>query len=291
MAKAGIYWLASYPKSGNTWFRIFLYNLLKNSDEPVDINHINTGMIASSREWMEMAWGFDTAHLSHDELDELRPSAYEWFAEELESPGHHKIHDAYTYLSGNKPMIPTKGCLGALYFIRNPLDVAISFANHSSCSIDQSIESMGNKKYAFCKSKRREVNQLRQWLLSWSMHVSSWLQAKDIRLCIIRYEDMKLKSQETFTNAANFLGLEVTQEQIKNAIANSKIDKLKDLEAENGFSEKPAMVKSFFRKGKVGDWQDTLTEAQINRIIDDHGDIMREFGYLDDNNIPLRVEG
>lgn len=53
--KNGIYWLASYPKSGNTWFRIFLVNLLNKSNEPIDINTIHIGQIASAREWIDSA--------------------------------------------------------------------------------------------------------------------------------------------------------------------------------------------------------------------------------------------
>ena len=286
-AQKGIFWLASYPKSGNTWFRIFLANLLNQSDKPLDLNHINTGMIASAREWMEQTLGFDSTELSHDELDALRPSVYQWFSGEMPTFGYHKIHDAYTYLPNQEPMIPTAGCLGALYFIRNPLDVAISFANHSCCSIDEAINKMGNAEFAFCKGKFRQHNQLRQWLLSWSMHAKSWIEAKNMNVLVLRYEDMKNYSKTTFTRAVQFLGIEATDKDIENALTNSAIDKLQQQEAESGFSEKPAKVERFFRKGIVGDWQSTLTESQIQRIIADHTEVMQQFGYLDGQGSPI----
>ena len=37
---AGIIWLASYPKSGNTWLRAFLHNLLRDPGRPYDINKL-----------------------------------------------------------------------------------------------------------------------------------------------------------------------------------------------------------------------------------------------------------
>jgi hypothetical protein len=40
------------------------------------------------------------------------------------------------------------------------------------------------------------------------------------------------------------------------------------------------LAKSFFRKGEIGSWRDVLTEEQISRIISDHGEVMRRFGYL-----------
>lgn len=279
-AKKGLYWLASYPKSGNTWFRIVLANLLNTSTNPVDLNQINTGAIASARGWIDEALGFDSAYLNHDELDQLRPDIYQWHSEQCRMDGYHKIHDAYTFVNNGRPMIPSDGCLGALYFIRNPLDVAISFANHSRCSIDKAIENMGNETFAFCKNQYRQHNQLRQWLLSWSLHVQSWVSAQDIEVLVLRYEDMKEHPLPTFKKAIAFLRLDSSETDIENALDNARIEKLQQQEDASGFSEKPAKVARFFRKGIVGDWKNTLTSAQIDRIIRDHGDMMQCYGYL-----------
>jgi hypothetical protein len=209
------------------------------------------------------------------------------FYQANEQQCYHKIHDAYTFLNDKTPMIPHEGCLGALYFIRNPLDVAISFANHSHCSIDEAITAMGNKTYAFCKGKFRQHNQLRQWLLSWSLHVQSWVNTNNINTLVLRYEDMKQKPMETFSKAVQFLQLDASEESITNAIENSHIDKLQALEEQFGFNEKPTKVGRFFRKGIVGDWQNTLSTSQIAQIIHDHGDTMRIHGYLDEHNQPI----
>lgn len=284
LAEKGIFWLSSYPKSGNTWFRIFLANLLSTSDEPVSLNSINTGAIASARGWVDQALGFDSADLSSDELDELRPSIYIWHSENKEGIAHHKIHDAYTYLGNSQPLIPLEGCLGALYFIRNPLDVAISFASHSHCSIDQAIEHMGNKEYAFCKGKYRQHNQLRQWLLSWSLHVQSWVTAKNLNLLVLRYEDMVLNPLTTFSKAVKFLQLDFSPKDIAKALDHSKIERLQQLEEVSGFRERPAKMERFFRKGVVGDWKSTLTDEQIKRVIKDHASVMADYGYLEGLN-------
>jgi len=283
----GIFWLASYPKSGNTWFRIFLANVLKTSDKPIGLDYLNTGMIASAREWMDDVLGFDSALLSHDELDRLRPSVYDWYGHTIDTVGYHKIHDAYTYIGPQQPLIPTSGCLGALYFIRNPLDVAISLASHLSCTIDEAITNMNNTEFAFCKGSFRQNTQLRQKLLSWSMHVNSWLYAKNINQFVLRYEDMKSKPRETFTAAVKFLQLDVSSETIEQAITNAEFDKLQQQEAAIGFKEKPSNMVRFFRKGMVGDWQTTLTESQVARIIDDHAETMQYFGYLDERRQPI----
>lgn len=102
---------------------------------------------------------------------------------------------------------------------------------------------------------------------------------------------MKLKPKKTFTKAVKFLQLVVTPSAIESALSNSQFNKLQELEAEMGFREKPPGVKHFFRKGMVGDWQTTLTELQIQRIIDEHGDVMQIFGYVDKNKNPILEYG
>lgn len=281
-SQKGLFWLASYPKSGNTWFRIVLANLLNESAKAIDLNQINTGAIASARGWIDNALGFDSASLDHDELDQLRPAIYAWHSEQSHAVEYHKIHDAYTYVNERRPMMPAEGCLGALYFVRNPLDVAISFANHSSCSIDQAIENMGNEKFAFCKGAFRQHNQLRQWLLSWSLHVQSWTTVQDIKVLVLRYEDMKQNPLPTFTKAIEFLQLGSSQADLVRALDNASIEKLQQQEDESGFSEKPARVARFFRKGIVGDWRNTLTPAQVDKIVRDHGEMMQRYGYLEE---------
>ena len=224
--ETGIYWLASYPKSGNTWFRIFLAHMLNTSGEALDLDSIHTGVIASARGWVDDVLGFDSAALSHDELDALRPTVYAWHALQTNTVGYHKIHDAYTYLSDGNALIPSAGCLGTLYFVRNPLDVVISFANHLNCSIDTAIKAMKTPDFAFCKGHKKQHDQLRQQLLSWSMHVKSWRDAKEMNCLVLRYEDMKLNPIETFTRAVQFLKLNVTSWQIEGALKHSDIERL-----------------------------------------------------------------
>lgn len=276
----GIYWLASYPKSGNTWFRVFLAHILNASDEALDLNAISTGAIASGRGWVDEALGFDSANFTHDDVDALRPAVYRWYASQAKKAEYHKTHDAYTYLLNGEALIPAKNSLGAVYFIRNPLDVAVSFANHMNYSIDESIESMRKPDFALCRGHRKMHDQLRQQLLSWSMHVKSWCDAKEMNCLVLRYEDMKQAPMETFTRATQYLKIDVSEARIKQALDHAHIDRLQSLEQAGGFKEKPPNVKYFFRKGIVGDWKNVLTSKQVDTIIHDHGEVMKAHGYI-----------
>lgn len=282
----GIYWLASYPKSGNTWFRTFLHNLQEDGDEPADINDLATGTIASGRGWVDEVLGFDTAELSPDEVERLRPEVYRWSLCE-EDIGYHKIHDAYTFTSDDEPLVSREATLGALYIVRNPLDVVPSFANHMHCDIDQAIEKMGRPGMALCGTRKALTNQTRQWLLTWSEHVLSWVDAPDLNVEVIRYEDMLAEPQATFTRAARFLRLPDNRARVEKAIRFSDFKELARQEEEKGFRERPAEAERFFRKGCSGDWREKLTEAQVERIITDHSAVMRRFGYLDETGVPF----
>lgn len=289
-----IFWLASYPKSGNTWTRIFIANLMSETG-PIDINQLNTGNIASSRDWVEQALGFDINELSHDEIDKLRPLAYQYLSQHSDAIEYHKVHDAYSYVDDVKlnsnqistkinkqALFPNNATRGVLYLVRNPLDVAISFAHHCDWSIDTTINNMGNSQQVFCGGSNKFYNQLRQHLYSWSEHVQSWLDASHSNKLFVRYEDMKLRPFTTFTKIATFLELPHDEPSIKIAINNSEIKQLQAQEEANTFKEKSSGAERFFRKGIVGDWQETLTSRQVNQIVNDHGRLMNHFGYLDD---------
>jgi len=285
----GIYWLSSYPKSGNTWFRIVLARLLNTNPDLSHINDIDDILgspIAASRTWMNKMLGFESSLLTEEETEHLRPAAYTWHAQNLQQPTYIKIHDAYTYLENNKPLIPIEGCLGAIYFVRNPLDVAISLAHHAKCPIDWSIHMMGDKQFAI-PFKVNKSKQLHQRMLTWSSHVQSWVTNQPLNLLVLRYEDMLANPLESFTKAIHFLKLSKSQTEIEQAIAETSFNKLQQFEKHFGFKEKPAIEGTFFRKGIAGDWKNTLNQEQINKIIDDHGDVMKSFGYLDEQNRPV----
>lgn len=283
---SGIYWLASYPKSGNTWFRTFLFNLQQGGDTPANINDLSTGRIGSNRSWLDEVLGFDTAELYPDEVDCLRPAVYRWSLHNAEV-GYHKIHDAYTLTQADEPLVGREATLAALYIVRNPLDVAPSAANHWHLSLDETIARMGQHDMALARTQKGLPDQVRQKLLSWSQHVLSWVDAADLKRLTIRYEDMLADPIATFTEAARFLQLPTDPARIEKAVRFSDFKILSRQEAEQGFKERPAKAERFFREGKSGGWRDKLSAAQIDRIVADHGEVMRRFGYLDRDGRPL----
>jgi hypothetical protein len=275
-----IVWLASYPKSGNTWFRAFLTALLNPGNPTVDINNLYPTTMAGSRQLFDEMTGVSSADLLPEEIEHLRPLVYHQHAFESTELIYHKIHDAWTMFPDGSPIFPAEITKAVVYFIRNPLDVTVSFAHHLSTTIENTIAIMNNPDYAFCHRNDRLYSQLRQKLLTWSDHVKSWVDDSGLPVIVLRYEDMKASPVATFTRAVTFLGLTATPSEIETAIEQSSFTRLKQQEEEVGFSEKGSKALCFFRKGIVGDWQNELSKELVQRIIDAHGETMKRFGYL-----------
>jgi len=278
-----IVWLASYPKSGNTWFRVFLSNLLSKENTPADINNLYATPIASNRELFDEATGLSSSDLTPDEIDNLRSGVYHYAAKNSNELLFQKVHDAWLCSESGEPMFDPLVTKAVIYFIRNPLDVAISFANHLNKPLDVTVKIMADESYAFSSTQNRLHNQLRQRLLSWSEHVKSWVSNSNLPLLVLRYEDMKTDTFKTFKKAVAFLGIITTDEEIMQALQFSDIKEMQKQEAEKGFREKPANAASFFRKGIAGSWKTELPVELINAICKDHREIMIQFGYLNEH--------
>lgn len=275
-----IIWLASYPKSGNTWFRAFLANLLNKSDRPADINELAGGPIASSRQLFDEIAGLPSSDMTADEIENLRPLIYSHISRESSELLFHKIHDAYTITSEGNPLVPASATKGALYFVRNPLDVAVSFAHHSNLSFETIVAAMNNNDYAFCSKPSRLHMQLRQKLLTWSNHYRSWTGQSDFPVMVIRYEDMKLNPFKTFAAAVRFCELDYSDDEIQQSINKSSFTELQKQEKEKGFKEKSPDSVNFFRKGIIGSWKEELPGNLAETIMNNHKDVMRKLAYL-----------
>lgn len=276
-----IVWLASYPKSGNTWFRMFLSNYLRNSDIPLPLEEITHTSIASNAVDFEEIVGLNPFELTAEEVDLWRPDVYRLLSNGFAKNGeicYKKVHDAYTINANKEPLFPGEVSKSVVYFVRNPLDVCVSFANHSTCNIEEKVVQLLDEDASLAGKKR---GQLRQILKSWKNHIESWQSQSSIPVHFAKYEDMLQDPVDTFGLIVRFLGLEYEEQRLERAIVNSDFKLLQQMEEENGFNEKKQHCKSFFWKGRVGNYKDYLTKEQISRIVEYNYDTMKAFGYID----------
>lgn len=278
----GIVWLASYPKSGNTWFRLVLTNYLRDAAEPTSINALDGVPIASARAPLDQALGYECSELTHEEAECLRPEFYLHVARRAPQPVFFKVHDAYTWLPDGRALFPPQATHAALYFVRNPLDVCVSFSHHGGHDDHgHTAHLMACSGYCLCDVTRRYDVQLRQRLLSWGEHARSWLDASGLSIKVLRYEDMHFAAEETFGTALRFIGLELALPRLRKALEFSCFAELQRQEQAQGFQERVPQARSFFRDGHIGRWRESLPGAVVEKLIADHGPMMQRFGYLD----------
>jgi hypothetical protein len=281
-APTGILWIASYPKSGNTWTRTFLHNLLKILEEgdgtPQDINGMNeftTWEISAAA--YERHLGKPPKDCDRKEIAALRPKVQEEIAERTDGLAMVKTHHALVMDRGT-PTINFAVSSGAIYLVRNPLDVAISFSHHMSSTIDYAIDQMAEDNLETTVTDK----SIYEVYGSWSQHVESWTHRPHRTVYVMRYEDMLADSAGAFGKLAKHLLLRPKPEQLQEAIDRSSFDKLQKQEAESGFREKPEKAERFFREGKAGQWREQLDRRQIRKIVKRHHAQMKRFGYLTD---------
>jgi hypothetical protein len=267
-----VVWLASFPKSGNTWLRALIGNLLAEEGGPVGIKALSLDFYASDRPQFEFSVLIDSGLLTHDEIDCLRPRAHAALARGVESPLMRtdasrvlfaKVHDAYAVNPVGEPLLGgSDGGDGAIVIVRVPRDVAPSLAHHLELSIDGAIALMNDSNATLSTKAHKQSGQLRQKLRDWSGHIASWLDQTDIPVHLIRYEDLCADTAGTLSRALSFAGLQATEERINRAVAYCDFSLLREQEHRIGFSEAPRLGVKFFRRGQVGAWRDDLTEAQ-----------------------------
>lgn len=262
--------------------RILLANYLQNANEPADINRLGSGPIASARQAFDERVAVEAADLTPDEIDRLRPAVYEQISEDARDILFMKVHDAFTLNDAGLPLFPEAATRGVLYLVRNPLDVAVSFAHHNAQPVEKSVETMGADDSRYAHRQDRLPSQLRQKLLSWSEHVESWANS-GLNVHVVRYEDMKADTGSRFTDVVEYCGMDTNPERIAKAVEFSSFDSVRKQEEEKGFRERVRQSSSFFRKGTVGSWREQLTPELIEKLIADHGPAMRQLGYLDEN--------
>jgi hypothetical protein len=283
-------WLASYPKSGNTWFRMLSANLLVAGDEAADINALpERGGIASARGPFDYLTLIDSGLLTHDEIDRLRPGVYAALArgaeDQLESdtPADEvrlvKVHDAYTRNADGVPLLAgSAGAAGAIVIVRDPRAVAPSLASHLGVGIDAAIDFMADLDASFCQGRRSQPLQLRQKLAGWSGHVESWLDQRDLPVHLVRYEDLRADPVCVFAAALAFAGRKVEDDRIERAVRLADFANLRAQEQAKGFRE-AGRQPAFFRRGEAEGWRAELSLAQVARIERDHARVMARLGY------------
>jgi hypothetical protein len=278
--RGGIVWIASYPKSGNTWMRVFLYHLVRlvhgyeGSEDISELRRLGGGE-AQRLDLFARVLGKPPRDATTEEIAAARPEVQAAIAAEAEGLIFTKTHNALGTFAG-APTIDIDVTAGAIYILRNPLDIAPSLADHFSISIDEAIARM-ELDNCMVSGDARAVYEF--WG-SWSQHVASWTGQPDPLIMPVRYEDMLSMPRAVFSKVAEFTRQQPTGAQLGEAMRLSSFQRLRGQEDRHGFQEVLRPDRKFFRQGRAGGWRTALTGDQVRRIVAAHHDQMRRVGYL-----------
>jgi hypothetical protein len=263
-----INWLASYPKSGNTWVRAFLDAYALGG---VDINKMREVLGDGNVLFYQQA-----SPVPFDQLE-----LYQWLTVRAVALFHMtafhadrdrlilKTHNINAQIS-DMPTIPAGFSGPSVYLIRDPRDVVVSYAAHQGNSIDDMIEYMQN--YQFGMKSVSEEAAMGGFVSSWDKNVTGWASYPDIE--IIKYEDMKNDPAVQFERIVKQFGYEYSAKKVDTALEVCAIEKLKAQENAEGFKEATKNTKFFGRD------HTELTDEQRVKIEEAFGPTMEKYGYL-----------
>ena len=279
-----IIWIASYPKSGNTWLRSLLSSYFFSKRGEFDFKLL---------EYIKLFPSVDDFKNDEENYSTLESTSKNWLNKQVKINKDNKIkffktHNAICSINGNS-FTDSKNSLGGIYIVRDPRNVVSSLANHYQINIEDALEFMNNeKRYIYQKVE----NQYLAFspLFSWSKHVDSWRDCKLFPVLIIRYEDLYSETFLTFKKVINFIkdisksNVMFNREKAKKSIVSCEFNNLKSLEKKNGFRE--AMLKKdksgtidFFNLGIKNDFKKLLDPEIQKKMNKFYEEKLIEFNY------------
>ena len=278
-----IIWLASYPKSGNTWVRSFLSAYYYSNDGKFTFELLKKIKQFPSKEF------FDRKLLSVDEASQS------WMIAQKKIKDKKKIcflktHNVNGAFKGNS-FTTTEFTAGAIYIVRDPRNVLTSVMNHYSLSENDGLKMM-NSVYRNLRDENDNDNYSNySFISSWSNNYNSWKLSKSINSLFIKYEDLENDKYNTFSKIVNFTNniikkeRKIDENKFKQALETTNFEVLQKKEEYEGFDEavyssKEGKMKPFFNLGRKNNYRNLL-KPETSKIIESLFEKeMKELGYL-----------
>ena len=276
-----IIWIASYPKSGNTWIRSLLSAYLYSEDGIFNFSLLNKIQQFPSKKYLEF--------FLSDFKDIKKVSDY-WIAAQdrinlfNDETIFLKTHSALCTL-GNNSFTNKNNTKAVIYVVRDPRNLISSLSHHNSMNMEES--------YNFVIDKEQTVSE---WgggnfgvLGSWSEHYKSWRDIKLAPILIVKYEDLINDTKNTFKSILVFLSklmdIKMDEKKIISTVNSCSFETLAEKEKTEGFFEAVASKKNkkklyFFYLGKKNNWENLLDPKIEKKKRETFSIEMKELGYI-----------
>lgn len=287
-----IFWIASYPRSGNTWMRAILSSLFFTETGKFNLNLLKNIVNFDNPDKYEFIKNLNLNDFNR--LNEVQIISKYW----VEAQRRAKINGDFAFFkthSGNVTMNKHKytvpeNVLGLIYLIRDPRDVLVSYSKYSNKSLDDTIRSMTSK-ICMTWSGLPKEKPYPILLSSWDIHYQTW-KLLEVPKLTIKYESLLSETEKTLWSVVDFFAknygfkFKNIKKKINNILETTTFDNLKKTERVEGFDEAPYIFSKkqtkefFFRKGKNNQWKSILSNKQLDQIEKSFFSTMKELGYI-----------
>ena len=281
-----IIWIASYPKSGNTWLRTLL-SAYYYSKDGIFYNELikEIGQFPEKRHFKSFKY----------DPKSVIGTTYFWIKAQEKINQDKKLrffktHNVFGKINNNS-FTDKQNSLGCIYIIRDPRNVITSLSNHYELNYEDSLAWMINhKKYIFDNREGKDFGNF-QFISSWSNNYKSWKIQKDLPIKIVRYEDLLEKTFFVTKEIIEFVdkisksNQKLDVQKLRNSVNSTSFKKLQKNEKEKGFSEaiysknKKKMI-PFFNLGPDNNWKNILDKAFVKKLNEIFKKDLNEFNYF-----------
>ncbi len=281
-----IFWIASYPKSGNTWLRSLLSSYYFSKDGFFDqklLEHI--GQFPEKKYFI----GFDYDSSIITDTSKFWISAQKRINQDNKL-SFFKTHNVLGSINGNK-FTDLKNTIGCIYIIRDPRNVITSLKNHYEIKDEEALKFMINeKKFIYDYRSKNDYGDF-QFISSWEKNYKSWYNQSKFPVKLIKYENLYNNTFNVFKDLIEFIERttnsknDFDKKKAQNAIQSCSFEKLKKIEKKDGFSES-ILSKSgskkipFFHLGPANNWKKILSkefQIELNLIFNKN---LKELDYI-----------
>ena len=282
-----IFWIASYPKSGNTWLRTLISAYYYSKDGIFNQNILkNIGQFPEKRHFVDFNYNpenvTDTAKFWIKSQEKINKDKKIRFF---------KTHNTFGKVN-NYDFTNKDNSVGCIYIVRDPRNVITSLENHYEMHHEEALKWITNlNKYIYDVHKIKEDGYSNfQFISSWNMNYKSWNIQKKIPIKIIKYEDLLKETFIVFKDIVEFVNKtlnikeKIDIDKLKNSVNSTNFNKLKNDEKNNGFIEAVLSKKNeekipFFNLGPDNDWRKILDKDQQSKLTDIFKEDLIKLGY------------
>jgi len=278
-----IIWLASYPKSGSTFLRSLISSYVYSESGTFDFKLLKNIKQFPTNEFFENL-GIDVGNKNQVSKNYINAQI------EINKKSRItflKTHSSFCKMFNRYNFTDLQNTLGVIYIVRDPRNVATSFARHNSKSVKDTVDIMTNS-----LATGNEANQVETYLGSWNFNYNSWKVFKSSNIYhLLKYEDLIFNTKNSFKQVLNFINnnlkfpISIDDRKVEKVIDETKFSKMRDLEKKVGFDEakindNTGKVVPFFNLGPKNNWKKNLDVDLSSKIQEAFREEMIELNYL-----------